>query len=372
MVPIALGSASLLLALTFLTSLNQAMAAAPVAQADPGPERPLKIAIRLLEPEAFKENGELVGFSVDLGRQLMATMGRTSTLQTYEQINPILAAISTGKADIAIASIPVTKAGLENFEFSHPFLAGDLQILTLLPRQQQSNLELDLLRRLTDPTLIRFYQVILTLIILEAHLVWFLERRHSDEPGAAHYFPGIFHSLWWTFLALLGTPQSMPKGLVSKLTGATWLFIGIVFIAFLGGIITAEITVKELGGSINSLTDLTERRVAVIDDPMAIAYLQRHNVRLIEPFQKPAEALQSLLDHKVEADVAPTPQLRFMALRKGMGRVRIVGSPFLYRSYAVLMKKGSALRLPVNRSLLAMRENGIYEKIVETWFGSPF
>ena len=120
MVRFAIGSARVVLALILLAGSSKSEPARATGQ-------PLTIATRLGEPEAFLENGEQVGFSIDIGRHLLEEMGQGAVVQTYPDVDQVLNAIRSGKADIGIAAIPVTLERLNEFDFSHPFLSGDLQ-----------------------------------------------------------------------------------------------------------------------------------------------------------------------------------------------------------------------------------------------------
>jgi ABC-type amino acid transport substrate-binding protein len=55
---------------------------------------------------------------------------------------------------------------------------------------------------------------------------------------------------------------------------------------------------------------------------------------------------------------------------KGLGKVSVVGPLFDIQYYGFLFPQGSELREPVNRALLKLRTNGIYDKLYSKWFGS--
>jgi len=98
MVRFAIGSAGVVLALILLAGSSKSEPARATGQ-------PLTIATRLGEPEAFLENGEQVGFSIDIGRHLLEEMGQGAVVQTYPDVDQVLNAIRSGKADIGIAEL---------------------------------------------------------------------------------------------------------------------------------------------------------------------------------------------------------------------------------------------------------------------------
>jgi polar amino acid transport system substrate-binding protein len=51
----------------------------------------------------------------------------------------------------------------------------------------------------------------LLLILIPAHIVWFLDRRSPDDIiPSEKYFPGIFHAMFWAASALISQVQGAP------------------------------------------------------------------------------------------------------------------------------------------------------------------
>mgnify|MGYP000644558537 FL=1 len=82
------------------------------------------------------------------------------------------------------------------------------------------------------------------------------------------------------------------------------------------------------------------------------------------------QAYEKLLNEEVQALVFDAPTILYYARNKGAGRVSVVGPLFDIQYYGFLFPQGSELRESVNRALLKLRKNGIYDKLHNKWFGS--
>jgi len=65
-------------------------------------------------------------------------------------------------------------------------------------QETDSNPLMDLLGLLFSKTILLWLGIALLLILLPAHIVWLLERRHPNGIlPTEKYFPGIFHAMYW-------------------------------------------------------------------------------------------------------------------------------------------------------------------------------
>jgi len=61
----------------------------------------------------------------------------------------------------------------------------------------------DLLCLLFSKTILVWLGIALLFILIQAHIVWLLERRHQDGiMPSANYFPCILHALYWAVSTL--------------------------------------------------------------------------------------------------------------------------------------------------------------------------
>ena len=79
---------------------------------------------------------------------------------------------------------------------------------------------------------------------------------------------------------------------------------------------------------------------------------------------------QALLDGKVDAVLLAAPPLRYYAAHDAVGRVKMVGPEFNRNDVGFLFQLGDPLRRRVSSMIVALHEDGTYQKIYEKWFGS--
>ncbi|HVJ32234.1 MAG TPA: transporter substrate-binding domain-containing protein [Terriglobia bacterium] len=64
------------------------------------------------------------------------------------------------------------------------------------------------------------------------------------------------------------------------------------------------------------------------------------------------------------------PALRYYAAHEGNGRVRPVGPEFSQQGIGFVFPFGDPLRRNVSPILLAIREDGTYQRLYDKWFGA--
>ena len=332
---------------------------------------PLRIATRFIRPDAFEENGKIVGFSADMGRSILEQLQRQAVIKTYPNVPEILNAIRSGQADLGGAAIAITSQREQDFDFSLPILSSELQIM--VTAQPKPGLLQSISAAFLSGNLLQLLGVTALLMLIPAHLIWYFERPKEglgegviDHPS---YIPGIFEGLWWTITTLVAQSEEMPKGVLGRIVALFWIFVGIVFVAYFTAALTTALTVGELQGDIRELNDLEDHRVALVADSEAVDYLQERNIQHLIEFPQPEQAFKALLNDEVDAIVAPRPLLLYYASREGIGKVEIVGTPFRDRFYSIMMPKNSPYRKPINQAILTLKENGTYRKIYQKWYG---
>jgi polar amino acid transport system substrate-binding protein len=91
-------------------------------------------------------------------------------------------------------------------------------------------------------------------------------------------------------------------------------------------------------------------------------------VKVIE-VDKIEDAYDALQKGGVDAVVFDSPVLLYYAGHEGQGKVQVAGPVFHKENYGIVLPAGSPLRKPINEALLTVRENGVYQKLYDEWFG---
>lgn len=331
----------------------------------------LRVATRTVPPLVENVNGQLTGFSIDLWNALAEQLGTKTEFVSFPDVGGLLDAVHDGKADLGIAAISITADRDKMFDFSQPMLSAGLQILVRGKSDQGVANPLNgFMRLLFSPIILVWFGIAALLIIVPAHLVWFLERRKPDgiipEPS---YLPGIFHALWWAAGTLATQADQMPRQWLARLIAVLWMFTSVVFVAYYTAQLTATLTVEQIQGDINGPDDLPGKRIATTRGSTAAAFLKEQHARVQET-ETIEQAFQSLLDGSADAVVFDAPVVLYFAGHEGKGRVQPAGAVFRKEDYGIVFNEGSPLRKKVDEALLRLRENGTYARLYEKWFGT--
>src|SRR5882724_1505189 len=163
-----------------------------LAQNDP---KSVSVATRVLPPLVVDQNGTLTGFSIDLWGKIAERLQLKSNYAVAPDVRSLLAEVRSGRAAVGVAAISITAEREAEFDFSYPILNAGLQIMVRGKGQDgDSNPLWDLLSLLFSKTILVWLGIAMLLILIPAHAVWALERRHEGGiVPTEKYFPGIFY-----------------------------------------------------------------------------------------------------------------------------------------------------------------------------------
>jgi polar amino acid transport system substrate-binding protein len=328
----------------------------------------IKVVTRVIPPFVVKTGDALGGFSIDLWTAIAKQLGTNSHYVEKNNIKEILAGMKAGEGDVAIAAISVTSEREQQFDFSQPMFESGLQIM--VRNDNQGSLSLSQIWNLfTTGSMPFILGLLAALIVIPAHIAWYVERHHENHVIPRNYFPGIFHAMWWATGAAAGQqPDPLFSGW-GRLLSTLLILVSVVFVSYFTAAITSNLTVQSLKGDINGPDDLPGRKVGTTTGSTAASYLKAAGVEPVE-FSKIDETFVALNNGQLDAVVFDAPVLLHYAANKGSNKVRMTGPLLKKESYGILFPQGSSLRKPVNEALLKLRENGTYDALYAKWFSS--
>lgn len=329
----------------------------------------LRVATRVVSPMVIEDKGTLRGFSIDLWNSISARLNRETEYLVMSDVGEVLDAVGNGRADLGIAAISITSERESRFDFSQPILNAGLQILVRGAAENAEPSPVHLMRLFFSRTLLIWLGIALLLIMIPAHLVWVVERHHRNGiVPSRNYFPGIFHAMFWAAGTLATQADQMPRHWMARIVAVLWMFTAVVFVAFYTAQLTASLTVQKIRGSINGPQDLVGRNVGTTRASTAAAYLSENKAQVRE-FVSLDAVYDALLEKQVDAVVFDGPAILYYVAHDGKGLAQVVGGVFHKEDYGIVFPTDSPLRKQVNEALLALRENGRYQKIYDEWFG---
>ncbi|MGO9451811.1 MAG: transporter substrate-binding domain-containing protein, partial [Candidatus Binataceae bacterium] len=185
-------------------------ASSPAASAQ-GPE--LRVVTIVAPPSVIEQNGTLTGFSVDLWNAIAARLKVKTRYEIVPDVSQLEEAMRSKNADLTLGLF-ITSARDEVFDFSIPTLQAGLQVMVRVTgeKTQTANPLSDLLRLLFSRTTVLWLGMALLIVLIPAHVIWFLDRRQEDSMlSNRNYFPGIFEVIYWGLSSLTSQAQTMPR-----------------------------------------------------------------------------------------------------------------------------------------------------------------
>ena len=337
------------------------------ALAQPAPTE-LRVATRILPPMVEQDTNQLSGFSIDLWNALAARLQLHTSYVVAPDVRALLELVRSGKADVGISAISITAAREAEFDFSLPMLNAGLEIMvrgTAGPASRGAAL-FELVGEIFSWTGLMWVGAGLLLVLVPAHLEWFVERQDPEGSMSPKYFPGIFQATFWSLSTLVSAGE-MPHHWLSRVLAVVWIFAGVNLVAFYTAHLTASLTVQQVVGDIQGPEDLRGKLVATTVGSTAAAALRGLRAD-VEEVTRIEDAFRKLLDGEVEAVVFDSPVLRYFAANDGRHKVALVGDLFNAEDYGIVFPLGSPLRKQINNSLLQMREDGTYARLYQKWF----
>jgi polar amino acid transport system substrate-binding protein len=333
----------------------------------------LQVATFVIPPFVLKTGDQLTGFSIDIWEAVAARMKVKSSYTIAGDKNSGIALLQSKKADIGVSGIYYSTELDQVIDFTYPILNAGLRIMV---RDQDADNEAQF-RPLRDWFSLLFSRAsalwllaALLMALIPAHVVWLLDRANEDGVSPSrNYFPGIFHSLFWTITTVAAQAPTIPRQWIARMFAVIWMFAGVVFISLYTAQLTALLTIEQIHGAIHGPGDLPGKRVGTVSGSTSATYLRKIRAN-VEEFPSLDEMNRALLEKEVDAVVLHAPVLNYYAAHEGQGRVKLVGPEFEKRDIGFVVPLGSPLRKKVSKELLALYEDGTYDRIYAKWFGS--
>ncbi|MFT3899094.1 MAG: transporter substrate-binding domain-containing protein [Gordonia sp. (in: high G+C Gram-positive bacteria)] len=354
--------------LAIVVALLGTMASLPMAARAHAEPRTVTVAMSTVQPFSVHTNGRHSGFTVDVWNEIARRQGWNTVYREEHDVPAQLDAIANGTADVAGGGVAITSERSARFDFSQPTLNAGLQIMVpATASEHETPGLLDFVKLLATKPMLLWLLSALILALIPAHVYWLVERRQEDSEISRSYFPGILQSLGAALGELIAAGDHAPRHWLTRSLTLLWAFVGVIFVAFYTASLTAHLTVDKFDAQIQSPRDLFGKKVATVAKSTSAEYLATNGIAATE-MNEVADALNSV-DKGYDAVVYDAPVLRYFLNHGGAGIAQVTGPIFEAEDYGFAFPEGSELRKDVDASLLAMREDGTYDRIKQGWFG---
>ena len=363
---------------------NQATVAKWISTADPsavaleppGDDAPtggtLKVAARVLPPFVIYENGNYSGFEVEIIRLVAARLGMTAEIHSVDTVAKQIDDLNRGIADIGLGGAAITESREQAVDFSVPVLDSGLTILTSAEGSrglgQRIATFFSAIARSDLPWLL---VVFAAAVLIAAHLIWLLERRHNPD-FAIPYRTGIWDSFYWSVVTMstVGYGDKVARGTRGRVFALLWISLGTLVFASFTAAIASSLAVSELRSEISGPSDLAGKHVVTVRSSAGETYLPSIGIGavIVDDID---DAYGLLAEGDVDAVVFDAPVLRYHAAHEGAGDVMTTGREFQRVQYALMIDEDDReLREQLNLALLDLIESGIYGRLHDGWFGA--
>jgi polar amino acid transport system substrate-binding protein len=328
-------------------------------------EKPLVVDIEITAPCVIHSNSAYTGFDIELWEEIAQELELVFTYNETD-LKGIFTDLVEGNADVAFSCITVTGEREKMVDFSHHYLDSGLRILVL--NKTKFSLT-ESVKSFYSPIVLKSLAYIGLFIIISGHVFWLVERGRKFI--SSKYLPGIFQAYWYVLATMttVGYGDIVPRKWVGRLMALFVMLIGIGFFGWAIAQLSSAITLQKLHSDITDQRGLRNRVVATVEGTTSVTALEKLGA-VVVPTKSIDHAYDKLLKDEVDAVVFDSPTILYYARNEGAGRVSVVGPLFDIQYYGFLFPQGSELRESVNRALLKLRNNGIYDKLYSKWFGS--
>jgi ABC-type amino acid transport substrate-binding protein len=326
----------------------------------------LTVVTRHVPPFAIKQaEGSWRGVSIDLWRHIAEQLGVDTEFREMG-LQKMLDTVAAGKADAAVAALTITSEREAGMDFTHPFLTSGLGIAV---HRDGRGGWLAVSQRLYSGQFLKAISGLLALLLAVGVLVWFLERRRNTQFGG-RAIEGIGSGLWWSAVTMttVGYGDKAPQTLGGRAVAMVWMFASVIIISSITAAIATALTVGELGGKVNGEEDLGRVRVATVANSTSAQYLQGRKSRF-RGVDDIDQALQLLAEGEVDAVVYDAPILRYRVKQQFDDRLAVLPGSFERQDYGFALPSGSALREPINRTLLERLHDPVWEAALFDYLG---
>lgn len=370
--PLRFRSISLLLPGLFVAL--ELLAQNPPAPPVPAAGQSLAVVTKTVVPFVFEKNGRLAGYSIELWERIVREANLpfdpATGYRVVETVPQMIEAVATRQADVGVAAVSITSERAAQIDFSYPFKQSGLQILT---KNQPGGSFRKIVRGLFEDDILWLLGGLLFVLILNSHIIWFLERTRNPESFPAGYLAGLWEAIWWSVCTIItgGCENKTPLGVAGRLTAIVWMLAGAGLFTYITATITSAMTVDTLHSDVQSLADLKSRKwpVGTIAGSTAEDFLQRQGFS-VTGFPDVEAAAAALEKENVKAVVYDAPVLQYYAKNNADKALGVVGDLFEKQSYGIAVPQGSPYRKEITRSILALREQGYFEELENKYFGA--
>ncbi len=326
----------------------------------------IKVATVTRPPFSMSEGGRETGFSLELWHTIAQELNLDYEIVRYDNFSRMLAAVETRNVDLAVANISIKASREQVLDFSQPIFDSGLQVMVPVKSSGTSSL----FKAILSVDLLLAVLLAFAMLFGGGMLMWRLERQaqpYFDRPMKEAMFP----SFWWALNLVVngGFEERVPRTIFGRMFAVLLVISSLFIVSVFVARITSVMTVDAITHNVHSTNDLYGKSVGTIQGSTAADFLGARDIAY-SGFEDLHGLLAAFEGEQLEAVVFDAPILAYYVLNDGAGIGELAGSVFLRESYGIALPSDSDMREMINLEILALRENGTYKTLHDSWFGS--
>jgi len=344
--------------------------AAPVADPPLETPRAIKVGVLNAEPFAIPDTAmKWTGYAVVMFEASSIHAHVLPEFREYASADALIDAVASGEVDAGAGNTLVTSERLERVDFSQPILDAGLRVMV-------SSEKTSSFFRVIDGLVEGGHARLLAWCVIGAlglTVVVSLLLRRFDREFTPHLHEGLAESFHHVVSVAVTGKTSYKGGVVppwiGRIVAAIWLLFGLATVAYLTSTVTSVMTADVLHRQINGSKDLRGKTIGIAAESGGDTYCSEQKLDIVK-FGKFADAVQAMLEHRVDAVVGDASILEYYDLKHPEVKVNVVGELFQRRHFGFSFHRdGTNLREKFDIAILALRENGTLDQIRQRWFG---
>jgi polar amino acid transport system substrate-binding protein len=344
-------------------ALAPVRAAAPKADA-PDPAQ-MMVATHEAPPFVIRNpDGEWGGIAIDLWRRIADERGYDYRF-VESDLPGMIDGVVDGRYAASVGALTISAERESKVDFTQPFYATGFGIA--VPRTDPGWYAL--FRNFFTIGFLKAVLALCALLLCAGFVFWLAERRRNPQqfaPGAG----GIGSGFWFSAVTMttVGYGDKAPRTAAGKALALVWMFAGIIIISTFTGMIASSLTAGRLQGAVTGPNDLSGARVGSIPGSATDDWLSEERIGF-RGFPDVEAGLRALDAGQIDAFVYDEPVLRYWVRTSHRDRLRMLPGTFGRQNYGMALPQGSALREPIDESLLRIVEGSQWRAQIRDTLG---
>lgn len=331
---------------------------------------PLKVGVKYAPPFVMENDKKgWQGLAVEMWETIALCLGTRHEYIEFATTEELLAAIEKHDIDVGVGALSITSARERRVDFSHAYYTGSLGAIVRDVTQARGFL--DVMKGFLRPEVVLIVLGLVLSTVLIAYTYWRVEgprgnRFFGDGPARGFYNA----TLWAVQLVFSGRGDPFEvQHRAGQLFVLFLTFFGVTIVSGVTAIITSSLTLQGIEWRIQNVADLKKQDLGVMITGQARDWAlgERLYVKQLRSWPE----VQRRFDEKsIDAFVHDRDILLYLVKDGYLKDVRVEPLSFLPEGYGLAVASGSPLREPIDTSLLAVQEDGVWAVLMHKYLGA--